>query len=709
MGNLVRGVSTGERRHLAYALVAVGTLVIVAVCALWHAESPTTPHSVLLIVGCELAIAGLGIRARTPALAGGDLRTFIARCLAESLFGAALAFAAITFIFDQTKSADRLGYFLGALVVVPGSVVLSYRLSDAADADARSGSEPAILLLLTAAAIGAARVWGPGYVSLKLLLFLLAARALAAVASRTRVGGEWLPSGARPFAVMPLVLAGTALAFAPADQLTFGHLVLGVAAGVAVGVGWVCFRSLTAVRAVRVSIDAIAVLVCILVVFRLGLPDSAIAANGNYFLGPADDILHGHPMLIDTYSQYGVGMLDALAGVFSILPLGYGDLQLLISTLTALQWVAIYGVVRMGTKSQLAAILAVVVGIWVFLSDPYGVFSDYPSVGVLRFGLPWLVVLLSVGSALIRGDRRRRYLDVAVLVIIAIAAEWSGETGIYCLGTGCAIACVNAAASSAPLMQRARAGVRSIARLLGAYVLGILLFTVITRLAAGRWPDWGPYVDFLRLYTTGGLGEQEIGAWSPGLAVGGIYVASATVIVGVLVARPDTVGERLPAFRAAAGLTAMGPLVYTYFLGRSHPSNLFWVSPPFVALVFVWLGIACASFDVRMPAVAAIASVTFVSGVVLAATGPVFEAVFPGTALYDTVIRNGQLDPDFDTDQMKWTKSILRGLAVPAETLEQMRQLAWLTVNRSEFVNYKINMRVKKPTDPVAATQFAVL
>lgn len=82
---------------------------------------------------------------------------------------------------------------------------------------------------------------------------------------------------------------------------------------------------------------------------------------------------------------------------------------------------------------------------------------------------------------------------------------------------------------------------------------------------------------------------------------------------------------------------------------------------------------------------------------------------FPGTALYDTVIRNGQLDPDFDTDQMKWTKSILRGLAVPAETLEQMRQLAWLTVNRSEFVNYKINMRVKKPTDPVAATQFAVL
>lgn len=75
-----------------------------------------------------------------------------------------------------------------------------------------------------------------------------------------------------------------------------------------------------------------------------------------------------------------------------------------------------------------------------------------------------------------------------------------------------------------------------------------------------------------------------------------------------------------------------------------------------------------------------------------------FAAVpFPGTILYDMVIGNGQLDPNFDTDQMKWTKSILKGLAVPAETLEHMRQLAWLTVNRSEFVDYKINMRVVKP------------
>ena len=80
---------------------------------------------------------------------------------------------------------------------------------------------------------------------------------------------------------------------------------------------------------------------------------------------------------------------------------------------------------------------------------------------------------------------------------------------------------------------------------------------------------------------------------------------------------------------------------------------------------------------------------------------------FPGTMLYDQVVASGQLDPTFNTDQMKWTKSILKNLAVPAETLEHIRQLAWLTVNRTDFVDYKIKMRVAKPTDSPSADEFA--
>ena len=91
-------------------------------------------------------------------------------------------------------------------------------------------------------------------------------------------------------------------------------------------------------------------------------------------------------------------------------------------------------------------------------------------------------------------------------------------------------------------------------------------------------------------------------------------------------------------------------------------------------------------------------------------------APFPGAKIYDMVIANGQLDPDFHTDHMKWTKSMMKGLAVPADTLEHLRQLAWLTVNSTDFVSCKIGMRVKQPEldagaerPMVAPTPLAVL
>lgn len=72
---------------------------------------------------------------------------------------------------------------------------------------------------------------------------------------------------------------------------------------------------------------------------------------------------------------------------------------------------------------------------------------------------------------------------------------------------------------------------------------------------------------------------------------------------------------------------------------------------------------------------------------------------FPGTRIYDMCIELGMLDPDFDTDIMKWTKSSLKNTKVSPEALEYMRQLAWLTVNRSDFVEYKIGMRVNSPVE----------
>ncbi len=62
---------------------------------------------------------------------------------------------------------------------------------------------------------------------------------------------------------------------------------------------------------------------------------------------------------------------------------------------------------------------------------------------------------------------------------------------------------------------------------------------------------------------------------------------------------------------------------------------------------------------------------------------------FPGTGLFDMVIREGYLSPDFDPDAMKWTSSILKNTPVSADTLERVRTIAWKLINRSEFVKNK--------------------
>ena len=78
---------------------------------------------------------------------------------------------------------------------------------------------------------------------------------------------------------------------------------------------------------------------------------------------------------------------------------------------------------------------------------------------------------------------------------------------------------------------------------------------------------------------------------------------------------------------------------------------------------------------------------------------------FPGTVLFDLAVRNGHLSGDFEPDEMRWTKSIMRNLAMDSDALEKVRQLAWLIVNRPEYVEYKVGMSMSpethKPLPPV--------
>jgi anaerobic magnesium-protoporphyrin IX monomethyl ester cyclase len=69
---------------------------------------------------------------------------------------------------------------------------------------------------------------------------------------------------------------------------------------------------------------------------------------------------------------------------------------------------------------------------------------------------------------------------------------------------------------------------------------------------------------------------------------------------------------------------------------------------------------------------------------------------YPGCKLFDEAIANGQLDPDFDPDMMKWTNPVLRNTAIDRAELMDIRRQAWISSNRPEYIAYKTGMNVEK-------------
>ncbi len=565
-----------------------------------------------------------------------DLAPLLCGAIADGVMLLAITAAGLIALFGQSKPVERAGYLLAILVIVPLSVLLAWRRGRVGMTDERRQFLAVATLAATAAILCAVyRFTTPASggvgTSVVLLLALVVVRVVIALVARF-VPEAWTHRPARvAVAAMPLLLAAAAAPFVPVLTRTLSDVALAAVAGlVAFGLA-VAFAGRGLPRAVTRPLDVAVVVGCVLVVVFIGLPTPELAGNQNYFLGPTLDILHGRPMLVGTFAQYGVGMMDALAALFLVLPMGYGVFTLVISTLTTLLFVGFYVVLRWSTRSLPIAVCGVAVAVLLDVFGQIDYYTYFPSTGVLRFGLSWLVLFCALAAA--KTERFRRLFEVAVFVIVAVAAVWSGEAGVYCLGTAVVLAWLDAAVVEASGRERLRIGVLRTARLVAASVFGLAAFTVATRVAAGAWPDWGGYLEYIRLYTVGGFGDLPIEPWSPGLALGGMYMASAIALVVLVMKRPELVRERAVSFRAAAGLTAIGTLVFTYYLGRSHPNNLIHISPPGIALLFVWLGIVRSTLSGRTVVAIATAAVIALGAMIVASEREDIGLKYPTTAL----------------------------------------------------------------------------
>jgi hypothetical protein len=551
---------------------------------------------------------------------------FLTVAIAEATFAVALACTAVIAVLGQDESTERLIFLLGLLVAGPAALRIAWlRCSSRPEGEAVLGALG--LLALIALELCAVKALAPSRVSLSLALALIVGRVCLALAGRAGIVARAPRLGAAQTATAVAVLVLVAIApFAPSGAVTPGTIVPAIALAVAIGAA--LWSPWTAQTELGRAIDVLVVLVLLALVAYVGPLTDRLVLNQNYFLAPVDGVLHGQAMLVGTVSQYGVGLFDALALFFSVVPIGYGTFTLLLAALTVGLFVLVYAVLRLSIRSQALAVLGVLSVAVLDVYGQFGSYADYPSTGVLRFGLPWLVIALSVGAT---RSRRATFLERLVVIVVGVAAIWSGEAGVYCLGAAIAVAAIDAALGPDSRRVRTRAFIRRTVTLVAGAATGILLFTLLTRAFAGAWPDWGAYLNYIHLYTLAGFGLLPISAWSPGIALGAFYVVSASVIGVAAIGYPSFAREHRPAFVAAAGLTAMGALVFTYFLGRAAPNNLFHVAPPAVVLLFVWGGIARDAFG-RSPKAAAPVGVTvLLAALMLAGERANFSAKYPSS------------------------------------------------------------------------------
>ncbi len=333
------------------------------------------------------------------------------------------------------------------------------------------------------------------------------------------------------------------------------------------------------------AIDAIVILITVLACFDPSL--HILPDHQNFYLGPANRVLHGGTMLVDTFSQYGVLVIYSLGLLFGVArwPFSYQGLSLAVAILIMIQFVILYLVLIDLFRSRLHSILLLLVTLLIGVFGTLGIIQTYPSAGPMRFGLPYLLLLV----VFLRGrfPRLRRAGTILELLLVAVASLWSFETFIYTVFPYVGI-CVYESVASSRSPGRI---VRNLATRLGW--LGLVLatsqagFAAATALRAHAWPDWTVYLGLVRTYSAVGFGTILIDPWSPWVFPIAIYFGSLTVFLyRFFFGRPF---QSLPAGEFIFGLTLCGIAEYTYYLGRSHPNNLYHISGPPIIIAGYWL------------------------------------------------------------------------------------------------------------------------
>lgn len=301
----------------------------------------------------------------------------------------------------------------------------------------------------------------------------------------------------------------------------------------------------------------------------------------NPYVDPVCDMRGGKSLLVDINSQYGVWATYFLKILFMAVPLSYSGLTLINMSLTILSYTVIYVLLRYVLESPLFAVISIFVIILVnFFATLGGEMVAYPSLGPLRFGLPYVLLLWT--TVRLNYPPRRRYFRWLEGLTVAVASIWSFETFWYALAVYAAVLFYESCQDAGSFFECVQKIAGGIIRLLPLMVIVHLLFGLSIYARSGQLPHWNYYMDYIFLYSVGGWGGMPVGLWSPWLILVVIPLGALASLIFHLLSKDKQQPE--PRLIIVAGLTALAIIQYTYFVGRSHVNNLFHVSVPVLCL-----------------------------------------------------------------------------------------------------------------------------
>jgi len=335
-------------------------------------------------------------------------------------------------------------------------------------------------------------------------------------------------------------------------------------------------------RLIIFGLDIFVVLMIILACFDPAF--SIDIDHQNFYLGPANRILHGGTMLVDTFSQYGVLVIYFISIVFKtgIIPFTYQGLSLVVALLFMLHFIMLYVLLIALFNNRLYAILLLGIIILLGFFGTMGQIQVYPSTGPMRFELAYLILTM----VYIRKRFRivRRYGMLMEYFLVGIASLWSFETFVYTAFPYLGICLYESLSQPARLSQSAKNFFR---RLLWFFLTPAVfqsVFLLFTFFRSGKLPDWGTYLGFVNAYSSvgGEFGTMLIYPWSYWFLIISIYFAALAAFLFRFFFQKDL--DDSPQSVFMCGLTLLGIAIFTYFLGRSHPNNLYHISTPLVII-----------------------------------------------------------------------------------------------------------------------------